>query len=193
MAYHGYAGAGGYAVYAYGVYEDGRMVAGYAWQPPAFGAAQAVCPEAPQGVLSLSRMVAVPRSERVLNHVSRPLRRQMLHLIDRGRWPVLVTYHDEGEGHTGHVYKCSGWKRTASNRRPYWVDPSSGARVDGRIAKRDGFPRAGATTIHRWEHHACLEGQAHVWMVEHGWKRVPVPGRVWRSGNPAFQYVKDTT
>ncbi len=190
--HHGYAGAGGYATYAFGVYEEGRMIAGYAWQPPAYGSAQSVCPEAPQGVLSLSRMVAVPRSERALNHVSRPLRKMMTSLIDRGRWPVLVTYHDEGEGHTGHVYKCSGWKRTVSNRAPYWVD-QSGARADRRVALREGYPRAGVTTIHRWEHRVCQEGKAAEWMESHGWKRVPVPGRVWRSGNPAFQYVKDTS
>jgi len=79
------------------------VVAAYAWQPPPPGASRAVCPEAPEGVLALSRMVAVPRDERRLQHVSTPLRRQMRVLIDRGRWPVLVTYSDEGQGHTGNA------------------------------------------------------------------------------------------
>lgn len=96
--FHGYHGAGSVAVYAFGVYEDGEIVAAYAWQPPPLGGAKSVCPQAPHGVLSLSRMVAVPRDQRRLNHVSKPLRYQMRGLIDRTRWPVLVTYSDEGEG-----------------------------------------------------------------------------------------------
>lgn len=89
-----------------------------AWQPPPPGAASAVCPEAPFGALALSRMVALPRSERALRHISKPLRQQMRRLIDRTRWPVLVTYSDEGQGHTGHVYKCSGWTPTVRSHRP---------------------------------------------------------------------------
>lgn len=44
-------------------------------------------------------------STRTFSHggsVSKPLRRQMRVEIDRGRWPVLITYSDEGQGHTGH-------------------------------------------------------------------------------------------
>lgn len=94
--FHIYESAGGLAVDAFAVYENGEPVAGYAWQPPPPGAAKGVCPEAPQGVLALSRMVAVPKSDRALKHVSKPLREQMKRMIDRTRWPVLVTYSDEG-------------------------------------------------------------------------------------------------
>jgi hypothetical protein len=38
-------------------------------------------------------------------------------LIDRTRWPVLVTYSDIGQGHTGHVYKCSGWEKVGEPER----------------------------------------------------------------------------
>lgn len=113
--FHAYGSAGMIATYAFGVFEDNILVAAYAWQPPPPGAAKAVCPEAPEGVLSLSRMVAVPRENRVLNHVSKPLRRQMKKEIDRTRWPVLITFSDEGQGHTGYTYQCSGWHKTAYN------------------------------------------------------------------------------
>ena len=73
-------------------------------------------------MLALSRMVAVPREKRELRHISKPLRVQMRRRIDRTRWPVLVTYSDEGQGHTGHVYKCSGWQATERTRRPTFED-----------------------------------------------------------------------
>lgn len=52
--FHGYHGAGSVAVYAFGVYEDGAIVAAYAWQPPPLGSAKKVCPQAPHGVLLAS-------------------------------------------------------------------------------------------------------------------------------------------
>lgn len=50
-AYHGYGGGGRFAVYSWGVYEGDRIVAGYIWQPPSPGVGDALCPEAPVGVL----------------------------------------------------------------------------------------------------------------------------------------------
>lgn len=190
--FHGYGSAGNAAVYAYGVFEDDVMVAGYSWQPPPPGAAAAVCPEAPYGVLNLSRMVAVPRKERRLNHVSKPLRRQMRVLIDRTRWPVLITYSDLGQGHTGHVYKCSGWEKTHLGTEPIFVDDNGRRQsryTNGKTGSRALTP-AGYTEIQRWEHWICPRGAAASWMEGHGWRRERVPGRVWRSGNPAFTYVR---
>jgi hypothetical protein len=192
--YHGYQSAGGVAVYCFGVYEQQRMVAAYSWQPPSPGAARAVCPEAPYAVLALSRMVAVPKEERELNHVSRPLKRQMRQLIDRTRWPVLVTYSDEGQGHTGHVYKCSGWEKTTrAEVRTY--ETADGARAspysNGNYAKRSGVTRVGETWIQRWEHWICARGCAEAWLRGWGWRRVPIPGKVWRSGNPAYTFIRE--
>lgn len=190
--HHGYGTAGGASVYAFGVFEDGVLVAAYSWQPPPPGAARDVCPEAPQGVLALSRMVAVPREERKLNHVSKPLRRQMKALIDRTRWPVLLTYSDEGQGHTGHVYKCAGWEATSKAKRPFFLNEDgkrassySNGKHGGRALTKGGF-----TTIQRWEHWACKRGEALAWMKSHGWRRVAIPGKVWRSGNQAYTYAK---
>lgn len=191
--FHGYGSAGKVAAYAFAVYEEGQPVAAYAWQPPPPGAAASVCPEVPGAVLALSRMVAVPRDERALNHVSKPLRMQMKRLIDRRRWPVLVTYSDEGQGHTGHVYKCSGWLPTARMTRRTYHD-ADGRRVsayaNGKSGGRAGLTRGPDTVLQRWEHWACPVGAVADWMAAGGWRNVEVPGRTWRSGSPARTWVR---
>lgn len=190
--HHSYGSVGNVAAYAWAVVEDGAAVAAYSWQPPAPGAAVDVCAEAPAGVLALSRMVAVPKAERRLKHVSKPLRLQMKKMIDRGRWPVLVTFSDEGEGHNGYVYQCSGWEKTTRKKVPVFVD-IFGSRVsrysNGATGTRDLIP-AGWTWVQRWEHWACERGHAAEWMADHGWKRKPI-NRTYRSGNPAFRWMQE--
>lgn len=191
-SHHGYGGAGRVAAYAFAVYEGPRVVAAYAWQPPPPQAAIVVAPEAPQGVLNLSRMVAVNKPDRALKHVSKPLRVQMKRLIDRTRWPVLITYSDEGEGHNGYTYQCSGFTPTATNEAAVFVD-ASGRRCssysNGATHTREFVP-AGTTTVQRWEHWICPRGDAGAWMASHGWRRVPT-GKTWRSGNPAYAWIRD--
>lgn len=190
--HHGYGGVGSASSYAFGVFEAETLVAAYNWQPPPPGAARTVCPEAPQGVLALSRMVAVPRRERQLNHVSKPLRRQMRVMIDRTRWPVLLTYSDEGQGHTGHVYKCSGWEKTAKVTRPFYLD-ENGCRASSYANGQHGgraLVKGGTTVIQRWEHWVCPRGEAAAWMKSNGWRRQPIPGKVWASGNQAHTYTR---
>lgn len=190
--HHGYASAGDVAVYAFAVIENGHSVAAYSWQPPPPGSALSVCPEAPAGVLALSRMVAVPKAERTLKHVSKPLREQMKEKIDRTRWPVLVTFSDEGQGHNGYVYQCSGWTKTERRKVAVMLD-ETGARAsrysNGKTGGR-ALTAAGTTWIQRWEHWACEKGDALRWMESHGWRRVPTGARN-RSGTPAFRWVRD--
>lgn len=190
--YHGYGGAGGVATYSFAVYENDKAVAAFAWQPPAPGSAQSVCPSEPSAVIALSRMVAVPREERELNHISKPLRRQMDRLIDRTRYPVLVTYSDEGQGHTGHVYKCSGWTATTREKRR-WYYSLDGSRISSYCngkTTREGRFFGGHTWIQRWEKRACEIEQVPEWLRDHGWMRVPITGKRWRSGNQAYTWVK---
>lgn len=202
--FHGYKSLSNSLTYCFAVYEDDKIVAAFAWQPPPPGAAKNICPEEPQAVLALSRMVAVPKDQRRLKHISRPLRRQMRQLIDRTRWPVLVTYSDEGQTnadgrpHNGHVYRCSGWTPTVKSERPYFVN-EAGERVSSYSCGKHGrrkLQRGGTTTLQRWEHWKCERGQAKEWMASYGWRRVPlfkkdgVTPRPWASGNPASKYIR---
>jgi len=179
--FHGYGGVGSVSTYCFAVIEEGQMVAAFVWSPPMIGAAASVSPSAPWAALALSRMVATPRNERRLNHISKPLRRQMRSLIDRGRWPVLVTYSDASMGHTGHVYKCSGWQEDGTRRCPVFKDPdgvkrSSWANGESRA---DKVTRTGSADLTRWVHLACAKGEEKSWCNNHGWERVPIPGKTW--------------
>ncbi len=190
-AHHAYKGVSASSTYAFGVYEDEVLVAAFAWQPPPVGCATSVLPDCPSGVLSLSRMVALPRAERRLKHLSNPLKVQMHHLIDRTRWPALVTFSDEGKGHTGHVYKCSGWTKTTRSETPNFED-EGGARVSkyqSGVSSLEGLVRAGWSWKQRWEHHVVPPELALAHM-ESGWRHEPIPGKFWKSGNPAYRWVR---
>lgn len=190
--FHAYRGASSTATYSFGVYEGSTLVAAYAWQPPPFGAAKSVNPHAPWAVLSLSRMVAVPKSERALKHVSKPLLLQMKRLIDRTRWPSLVTYSDEGLGHTGHVYKCSGWTPTRKEEARQYVD-AEGRRTspysNGKWSNK-GLTFIGTAFIQRWEHHIVPVEEAEEYMRGNGWVREPIPGKKWKSGKQAHRVIR---
>jgi hypothetical protein len=137
-------------------------------------------------------MVAVPKADRELNHVSKPLRRQMRVLIDRTRWPVLVTYSDESLGHTGHVYRCSGWEMTARRKQPVFKD-DLGNRVSSYSAGSHTYTskaRDGYAWIQRWEHWACDRGRALEHMAVAGWERRRT-GKVWTNGKPEHTWVND--
>lgn len=185
--FHAYESLGNLAVYAWGVIESGRIVAAYVWNPPPPGAAISVLPELPCGVLALSRMVAVPKSDRVLKHISKPLRQQIKHLIDRTRWPVLITYSDASCGHNGYVYKCSGWTPTVENEVDTLTTPD-GKRMsrysNGGMIDREGVK--GTAIIQRWEHRVTDPAGA----FNAIWERVAIPGKKWRSGSQAYTYRK---
>lgn len=76
------------------------------WLPPTRAAGEAVAGDDWRGVLSLSRLVVDP--DVPTNGASFLLGRSM-RLIDRDRWPVLVTYADTNQGHTGAIYKATNW------------------------------------------------------------------------------------
>lgn len=185
--FHGYASVGKFQAYTQAVFEDDEPIAAFVWQPPPPQAAITVCSTCPQGVLALSRMVAIPKSERRLRHISKPLKKAMRDMIDRTRWPVLITYSDESLGHTGYVYACSGWRKTERNRAAIFT--LNGKRVsryaNGKKADLTGAIR-GEAWLQRWEHWIVDDPAAH--FASH-WKREAIPGKKWRSGNQAYRYV----
>lgn len=97
-------------------------------------------------VIALSRMVKVGGYK-----TSKLLRLLLPHMKQLG-YKAVVTYSDDSLGHTGNVYKLSGFKQTEQRRSPYYVD-SAGARtsisVNGK--KNPGAFFAGWRTLTRWE------------------------------------------
>lgn len=77
------------------------------WLPPTGWAARALAGDDWKGVLSLSRLALEPGLP--TNAASYTLSRSMQKL-DRERWPLLVTYADTWQGHTGKIYLATGWE-----------------------------------------------------------------------------------
>jgi hypothetical protein len=90
------------------------------WIPPTRRAAESVAGKDWGGVLMLTRFALHP--EIPSNGASFLLGRSM-RLIDRSRWPVLLTYADTALGHAGTIYKATNWEcmgETMGGDR--WVD-----------------------------------------------------------------------
>lgn len=77
------------------------------WMPPTRSAAEHIAGDDWQGVLACSRLCVAP--EVPTNGASFLLGRSMK-AIDRNRWPVLVTYADTAQGHTGAIYRATNWR-----------------------------------------------------------------------------------
>jgi len=102
------------------------------WIPPTKTAANASFPENWRGVLALSRMVVeagVPK-----NACSFLLSKSQK-MIDRVRWPCLVTYADDWQGHTGTIYKASNWKYVGK------TGAEATYTLDGRMIARKAGPK----------------------------------------------------
>lgn len=109
---HHYAKGGSKAsLYRHGLYRRdlwplvGEVMGVASWLPPLPGVAETVGP--PNGVLVLSRLCVHPDAPK--NGASFLLG-QSMRLIDRRRWPVLLTYADTALGHTGAIYKATNWR-----------------------------------------------------------------------------------
>jgi hypothetical protein len=77
------------------------------WIPPTKAAAQAIAGADWRGVLALSRLAIAPE---VPSNAASYLLGRSMRLIDRIRWPVLVTYADTNQGHTGAIYRATNWR-----------------------------------------------------------------------------------
>lgn len=105
----------------------GRIVGAALWMPPTATAAKARAkaalgtPERHREVLVLSRLVVAPGEPKnaagILLGASEKLVRR------DPRWSLLVTYADQGEGHTGTIYRATNWQPTGVTRpEPRWVN-----------------------------------------------------------------------
>ena len=107
---HHYSGGGANtATYRHGLFrkEDDQCLGVAWWIPPTKTAANATYPDDWRGVLALTRLAIAPEVPK--NGASFLLGASMK-MIDRIRWPCLVTYADEMQGHTGAIYRATNWE-----------------------------------------------------------------------------------
>lgn len=122
------------AVYWHGLYEkaSGKCVGAAVWTPPSRGAAATVCPDDPDAVLGLSRLVVAPGAPK--NAASFLLGRSVRLIRADGRYRHLLTYADEYREHTGRVYRAANW-RYAGLTEPSRVFARKGG---GTMSRKDG-------------------------------------------------------
>jgi hypothetical protein len=135
------------------------------WLPPTRVAAESVNKDQWRRVLALTRMVVTPGTPK--NACSFLLSRSVKMIRKDGRFLSLVTWADEGEGHTGHVYRAANWRYLGSNTGDErWIDPRTGRHVAKKSAGKSrtaqemidlGYARAGKTRKHKF----CLHIRAH--------------------------------
>jgi len=141
--HHYAAGGSNTGTYVHGLFQCGEFwnmnCKGVAWWiPPTKSSAQATYPPDWQKVLMLHRLVIIPDVPK--NACSFLLSRSMK-MIDRERWPCLVTYADEWQGHVGTIYKATNWCYVGLTK------PETVYLLDGRMVSR----KAGPTTRTRAE------------------------------------------
>lgn len=149
------------ATYLHGLRRTGlfAQVEGVAWWiPPTRSAGEAIAGEDWKGVLALSRFVLDPD---VPGNGASFLLGGSMRLVDRARWPVLVTYADTRLGHTGAIYKATNWRCDGPvPAGDVWIGPNGeqrGRKRGGRTMTRDqmltaGFQRAPALPKIRFVH-----------------------------------------
>lgn len=122
------------------------------WLPPTRVAAESVNREHWRGVLSLTRLAVAP--EVPTNGASFLLGQSIRRIRQDGRWTDLVTYADEGQGHTGAIYLATNWTPREKRRGdPVYLTPE-GRQVARKSAGRSrtnaemlalGYTNAGRT------------------------------------------------
>jgi hypothetical protein len=170
---HHYArGGSNTAVYTFGLLPrrsifEFEAVAATWWLPPTKVCGAGILPANPQGVLALSRLVCEPNAPK--NAASFILRHSM-RMIDRVRWPALVTFADEWKAHTGAIYLAAGWKFAGYTKpeRTYTKAGRMISRKRGPVTLThsqmlaDGCDFVGSFRRLRFIHHRGVESEAGV-------------------------------
>lgn len=128
-AHHYSKGSSNTAVYAHGLYEraNERLIGVALWLPPTRVACESVNRAEWRRVLSLTRLVCLPDAPK--NSASFLLSHSIQMIRKDGRFVSLVTYADEGQNHTGQIYRATNWKYIGrTGPYPRWVD-STGRQV----------------------------------------------------------------
>jgi hypothetical protein len=135
VAKHHYSkGGSNTATYRHGLFKkDSDKCMGVAWWiPPTKAAALSTYPSNWKGVLALSRLAVVPD---VPTNGASFLLGASMRMIDRTKWPCLVTYADEMQGHTGAIYRATNWEYCGMTAKEATFFK------DGRMIARKAGPR----------------------------------------------------
>lgn len=128
--YHYAKGGSHTAVFMHGLICNwtGRIEGVVQWLPPTKPTAISVAGEKWRDCLSLSRMVVIPSAPK--NSCSFLMAKSIQTIKAEGRWKILVTYADTRVGHSGLVYRASGWTYFGiSSKTTAWIDPKTGKQV----------------------------------------------------------------
>lgn len=111
-AWHYSGGAPNSSTFRHGLFRSDLVLHGDAygvamWIPPTRSTAESIAGKDDWlGVLTLSRLVIDPGAPR---NAASFLMAASIRLIPADRWPVLVTYADTAQGHTGAIYRATNW------------------------------------------------------------------------------------
>mgnify|MGYP001595490486 CR=1 FL=1 len=111
------------AVYIHGLFEKAtnRLIGIAWWLPPTRVACESVNKPEWKRVLSLTRLVCLPDAPK--NSASFLLGRSIELIRKDGRFVSLVTYADEGQNHTGQIYRATNWEYVGrTGPYPQWRD-----------------------------------------------------------------------
>jgi len=139
------------AAAVHGIVRRGVIVGVAFWMPPPKPAADYVARRLDgraSEVLGLSRLAVVPDEPQ--NVASMLIGRSIRALHER--WTRLLTFADESQGHTGTIYRATGWLEDGhTDKRVRWVDPEGRhvspfsttnipvAELERRGYRRDGY------------------------------------------------------
>lgn len=113
-------------IYSHGLFDDlGQLLGVAVWLCPTPVVCRSVNPTDWMRVIALSRLAIHPVVPK--NACSFLMARSIKLIKADGRFSSLVSYADTSQGHTGLIYRASGWTYMGmSKATPMWVDPMSG-------------------------------------------------------------------
>ena len=108
--YHYAKGGSNTGVYRHGLYhrDNPDEILGVAWWIPPTKAAALSVHEEWRRVLTLTRLVVKPEVPQ--NAASFLIARSIKEIKKDRKWVALVTYADEGQEHTGAIYRATNWE-----------------------------------------------------------------------------------
>jgi hypothetical protein len=126
--------------------------------------------------LQLSRLVVIPDAPK--NAASYLMRRSM-DLVDRATWPVLLTYADTGQGHTGAIYRATGWTEDGQGGGWNYYEPGTGRQLsslqDGVFVPCPEGWEARRTVKRRFIHAVAASSDAAVIQTDEGVSQTTLP------------------